>query len=589
MAADQPDRPRKPVPRAGVPAPAKPAPKPGAPAQAAAIRPPAGATPRPAVATAVRAPTGATPVRAPTGATPVRAPTGATRPALRPQAALVAKPAPAKAAPAPAAAKPAPPAFAKPASAGEGKAAAKPAPAVVPDDARGREALRLFALGAALHRQGRLDDACRAYGRALLFKPDFPDAYTNLGVALRAQGKSEAAVACHRRALGLKSDGANYHSNLGNALRDLGRLAEAAEALQQALRLAPNAPEILYNFGLVLRDMGRFDTALSCLEAVLKLQPEHAECRYDRALTLLFAGDLKRGFAEYETRWKLRRNPPRKFDKPRWNGQAMPGKTLLLYAEAGFAEAIQFARYAAMAKKNSGAAIVLECPPELARLLETLDAVDRIAIRGAPLPAFDAHIPLLSLPALMATTAATVPADVPYLRAPEIRAIAIPNLVPNAMKVGIAWAGNAEARAERHRSCPFVHFLELAQVPGVALYSLQTGDAGRALGDQAAEPLVYNAGPAIADFADLATAINQLDLVISVDTAIAHLAGALAKPVWTLLSTLGDWRYAANGAKSPWYPSMRLFRQKALGEWPEVMAEVGAALHRAASARKTGR
>ncbi|MEK7246494.1 MAG: tetratricopeptide repeat-containing glycosyltransferase family protein [Pseudomonadota bacterium] len=455
--------------------------------------------------------------------------------------------------------------------------------------ARVREAVRLFAFGAALQRQGRLADAQRAYGRAIRFNPNFPDAYANLGVALRAQGKSEAAVACHRRAIGLRPGGASFHSNLGNALRDLGRLEEAAAALQQALRLTPDAPEILYNFGLVLRDMGRLDTALSCFDAVLKHRPEHAECRYDRALALLQAGDFKRGFAEYETRWKLRRNPPRTFDQPRWNGQAIPGKTLLVHAEPGFGDAIQFARYAALAKKKSGAALVLECPAELARLMETLEAVDRIAIRGGPLPAFDAHIPLMSLPALMGTAANNVPATVPYLSPPEIRAVALPEIVAGALKVGIVWAGSPATRAERHRSCPFVHFLDLAPVPGVVLYSLQTGEAARDTRTHAVEPLVFDAGQALADFADLATALNQLDLVISVDTATAHLAGALGKPVWTLLSAIGDWRWPASGDRTPWYPTMRLFRQKARGDWNEVMADVGQELQRTAGARATAR
>ena len=451
--------------------------------------------------------------------------------------------------------------------------------------AREREAQRLFALGAALQRLGRLADASRAYGRALRFNPDFPDAYSNLGVALRAQGKSEAAVACAARAIALKPDKAGFHSNLGTALRDQGRLEEAAAALQQALRLSPDAPEILYNFGLVLRDMGRLDTALSCFDAVLKHRPEHAECRYDRALALLQAGDLKRGFAEYETRWNLRRNPPRVFAQPRWNGQAIPGKTLLVHAEAGFGDTIQFARYAALAKKKSGATLVLECPAELARLMETSEAVDRIAIRGGPLPAFDAHVPLMSLPALMGTAANNIPATVPYLGRPEIRAVAIPEIVAGALKVGIVWAGAQATRADRHRSCPFVHFLELAHVPGVVLYSLQTGDAAGDVREHAADPLVFDAGQALADFADLATAIHQLDLVVSTDTATAHLAGALGKPVWTLLPAIGDWRWPASGAKTPWYPSMRLFRQKTRGDWNEVMAEVQAELQRIAAAR----
>jgi tetratricopeptide (TPR) repeat protein len=445
-------------------------------------------------------------------------------------------------------------------------------------DARGRESKRLFALGAALHRQGRIDDAVRAYGRAIVFDPGFADAYANLGVALRAQGKSEAAVACAARAIALQPDRANFHSNLGNALRDQGRHEDAATALQQALRLAPEAPEILYNFGLVLRDMGRLDTALSCFDAVLKSRPDHAECRYDRALAILQAGDLKRGFAEYEARWTLKRNPPRAFDKPRWNGQPLAGKTLLIHAESGFGDAIQFARYAALAKKKSGATLVLESPAELARLMETIEAVDKIAIRGGPLPAFDAHIPMMSLPALMETAAATVPAAVPYLGAPEIRAVALPNLAPGALKVGIVWAGNPESRADRHRSCPFVRFLDLAHVPNVVLYGLQGGDAAGDVRRHAAEPLVFETGPLLADFADMASAIDQLDLVVSVDSACAHLAGALGKPVWTLLPDVADWRWTARGQKTPWYPSMRLFRQKSRGDWNGVMAEVVAEL-----------
>ncbi|RJO72787.1 MAG: tetratricopeptide repeat protein, partial [Myxococcales bacterium] len=452
-------------------------------------------------------------------------------------------------------------------------------------EARGREAKRLFALGAALHRQGRIADAVRAYGRAIVFDPVFADAYANLGAAFRAQGKSEAAVASAARALALQPDRANFHSNLGNALRDQGRLEEAAQALQQALRLAPDAPEILYNFGLVLRDMGRLDTALSCFDAVLKSRPDHAECRYDRALALLQAGDLKRGFAEYEARWKLRRNPPRAFEVARWNGQAMPGKTLLVHAEPGFGDAIQFARFAAHAKEKSGATVLLESPAELARLMETLQAVDKIAVQGGPLPAFDAHIPIMSLPALMGTVATTIPAAVPYLSAPEIRAVALPNLVAGAFKVGIVWAGAAAARAERHRSCPFVHFLELLRVPGVVLYSLQTGKAAEDARQHAAEPLVFETGHLLADYADMASAILQLDLVVSVDSTAAHLAGALGKPVWTLLPDVPDWRWTARGKNTPWYPTMRLFRQKTRGDWSGVIAEAVAELRAVAGKR----
>lgn len=516
-------------------------------------------------ATYVGAPAGATPPRKVGGVPIARPPAGGTQ-------AAAPKPAPAKVAqPAKVAAGASPPRAAPAKAAPEAQAKALA-------EARGQESVRLFAIGAALHRRGRFADASRAYGRAILFNPEFPDAYANLGVALRAQGKSEAAVACLRRALALRPDGANIHSNLGNALRDLGRLEEAAVALQQALRLAPDAPEILYNFGLVLRDMGRFDTALSCFEAVLKLRPEHADCRYDRALTLLHTGDLARGFAEFESRWKLRRNPPRQFDQPRWNGQAIPGKTLLIHTEPGFSDAIQFARYATLAKKKSGATLALECPAEMARLLGTLAAVDRIAIQGGPLGAFDAHIPIMSLPALMGTTAQNVPANVPYLSPPAVGAVALPNLVPSALKVGIVWAGSPATRADQHRSCPFVHFLDLAQVPGVVLYSLQTGEAAGEARALAAEPLIFEIGPVLADFADLATVLSRLDLVVSVDTAAAHLAGALGKPVWVMVPAAPEWRYLARGETVPWYPAARLFRQDRLGEWRPLIERVAGEL-----------
>ncbi len=471
--------------------------------------------------------------------------------------------------------------------------AAKPAgqTAAPPDaTAYAREAIRLFALGVDLHRRGRLADAARAYGRALLFNPTLADVHNNLGVALRAQGKLEAAVACYRRAGALKPEAANYQSNMGNALRELGRLEEAAQAMQQALRLAPGASGILYNFGLVLRDMGRTDTALNCFDAVLKADPDHAEAHFDRALTWLQAGDLKRGFAEFEWRRKLKRNPPRPFKQPPWNGGDLAGKTLLLHREPGLGDAIQFARYIPLAKKKGGT-VILECQAELARLLETVAGVDRVVIHGGPLPAFDVHAPLLSLPRLLSGGA-----SVPYLRPPAINAIGIGRAGAGALKVGIVWAGEGDdgkdgggngghdGGADRHRSCPFAHFLELAGVSGVALYSLQKGAARRDLDRHAAEALVTDIGQVIADYADAAAAIAKLDLVVGVDGPMVHLAGALGVPTWTLLSDIPDWRWGRTGDATPWYPSMRLFRQKTLGDWAGAMADAREALGLAARA-----
>lgn len=456
-----------------------------------------------------------------------------------------------------------------------------------------REAVRLFAVGVDLHRRGRLADAVRAYGRSLLFNPHVPDIYNNLGVALRAQGKREAAVASYRRAIALNPEAANYRSNMGNALRELGRFEDAAVALQQALRLAPGAPEILYNFGLVLREMGRSDTALGCFNAVLKAKPDHAEAHFDRALTLIQMGDLKQGFTEFEWRWKLRRARPRNFKQPAWDGRDLAGATLFVHHEPGLGDMIQFARYAALAQKKGGR-VILESPAELARLLETLDGVERVVIHGSPLPPFDVHAPLLSLPRLLGTAAGTVPAVVPYLRPPSINPLGLPAADPKAIRVGVVWSNEARTSEnrtseDRHRACPFPHVLELAGIPGVTLYSLQRGEAAGDLGRHAAEALMFDVGGIIADYADAAAAVARLDLVIGVDVPIVHLAGALGVPTWTLLSGIGDWRWGAAGETTPWYPSMRLLRQKTRGDWAGLLAFARDALAQAGREGSLGR
>ena len=449
-------------------------------------------------------------------------------------------------------------------------------------DPQARAAAQAFARAADLHGKGQLDQAIREYSRAILHKPHHADAYNNLGVALRVQGQFAAAVACYRRALALRPESANIHSNMGNALRDLGRFEDAAQALQQALALAPGSPEYLYNLGLVHRDMGRTDQALAAFDRVLAAKPDHVECHWDRALTHLRMGDLERGFAEYEWRWKLKRSPPRAISRPLWDGQAFPGKTLFIHWEQGYGDTIQFVRYLSLAKKLGGT-VIFECQANLARLLAATEGVDRLVDSGSPLPDFDIHTPLMSLPWLLKTTLATVPTKISYLAVPPIGDKRIPTLDPRALKVAIAWAGSPTNRNDRWRTCPFVRFLEFAGVPGVALYSVQHGRAAEELSASLNGPLVLDVGRTCVDFADTAAVLAQMDLVISVDTSIAHLAGALGKPVWTLLPAAGDWRWMDKGERTPWYPTMRLFRQKTLGDWDGVFARVGAELAKEAA------
>lgn len=473
------------------------------------------------------------------------------------------------------------------------RAGKKPAPSQAPAPApeagpEEREAARIFAVAADLHRRRQLGQAIREYSRAILLNPRHADAYNNLGVALRGQGQFAAAVACYRRALALRPDAPNVYSNMGNALRDLGRFEAAAEALRQALRLSPDSPEYRYNLGLVHRDMGRSDRALASFDKVIEALPDHAECHWDRALTHLRRGDYRRGFAEYEWRWKLGRSPPRGFPQPRWDGKPFAGKTLLVHWEQGFGDTIQFVRYLPMVKKLGGT-VVLECQTDLARLLASADGVDRLVASGGPLADFDLHVPLMSLPWLLETTPATVPAKTPYLVAPSTGGEVVPTLDPGALKIAVAWAGSATNRDDRRRTCPFAHFLELAGVPGITLYSIQRGKAADDLRAGLGGPLVFDLGRACKDFADNAARLAQMDLVISVDTAIAHLAGALGKPVWTLLSATCDWRWRDKGERTPWYPTMRLFRQKTLGDWDGLFARVRVELAKVARVRHAAR
>jgi len=442
---------------------------------------------------------------------------------------------------------------------------------------REREAARVFGLAVEHHQKGNLAEAVENYGKSLLLNPKVADAYNNMGVALRALGKLEAAVACYRRCLVLRPNNAGANSNLGNALRELGRLQLSVAAHQQAIKLTPESPESYYNLGLVLRDLGQVTQALAAFERTLGYNPDHADCRWDRALTLLLRGDFLPGFEEYDWRWKLDRSPPRGFTEPEWDGSDLKGKTLLIHQEQGFGDMIQFARYIPMAKARGGT-VVLEVQPELSRLFSTLPGVDKVVNRGSPLPKFDFFIPMMSLAKVFATTKETVPVDIPYLTPPDMHAVQLPASLERQRQIGIVWAGKPTHQNDKNRSCRFTDFIELLGVPGVTVYSLQKGPREADITENGCSALVLNLGNRLDDFADTAAVIQQLDMVITVDTSVAHLAGALGKPVWVLVPFAPDWRWMTETDTSPWYPTMRLFRQKKYGEWDSVFVEVRRAL-----------
>jgi tetratricopeptide (TPR) repeat protein len=455
--------------------------------------------------------------------------------------------------------------------------------------------------GVALAGLNRPDEALASFEKVLAAKPDFPEAWSNRSCALRDLGLAEDAVASCDRALALRPNYAEAWSNRANALSDLNRPVDAQTSYERALAASPDFADAWNNLGLTFVDMNRHADALACYERALALSPDSAETHWNRALCLLQMGDLASGFAEYEWRWQRKRIAPslRRFDAPLWLGDApLEGKTILLHAEQGLGDTLQFCRYAALVAKQ-GARVVLEVQPELARLLVGLQGVDELVVAGEPLPAFDLHCPLLSLPLALRTNASTIPADTPYLFADEQasaqwRARIEAAVPPRALKVGLVWAGGHRPHVpelrknDARRSISVDRFAPIIEVPGVQCFSLQKGEKAvqqlSALRERhEASRHVIDWTDELSDFTDTAAFVDNLDLVISVDTSTAHLAGAMNKPVWILNRLDTCWRWMLEREDTPWYPSARLFRQPTLGDWDSVIERVTHALAALAS------
>jgi tetratricopeptide (TPR) repeat protein len=435
--------------------------------------------------------------------------------------------------------------------------------------------------GAALQRLQRLDEALVSFDRALALRPTYAEALFNRGIVLQELNRLDEALASYDRALVLQPDYPEALNNRGNTLQGMDRPEEALASFDRALALRPEYADALNNRGNVLRTLNRPREALASFDRALNLRPDYPDAHWNSSLACLLLGDFARGWQEYEWRWQVPalRQPVRPFQKPRWQGgEALAGKTIFVYAEQGLGDTIHFCRYARLLAAR-GARVVLEVQPILKTLLEGLAGVHTLISRGESPPEFAFECPLLSLPLAFGTDLGSIPAEPHYLVPDEHRVGAWQARlgVRTGMRVGLVWAGNPTLGNDRTRSVPLQMLTRLA-IPGVQLISLQKElrDGDREL--LAAHPEILHLGDELTDFADTAALMASLDLVISVDTAAAHLAGALGRPVWILQRFAPDFRWLLDREDSPWYPSARLFRQPRFGDWDSVINRVALAL-----------
>jgi tetratricopeptide (TPR) repeat protein len=431
-----------------------------------------------------------------------------------------------------------------------------------------------FTLGNVLAMRDEHAKAVEHYRHALSLDPSYIDALNNLGAALNELGENDEAASCYRRVLALQPSNAAAHNNFGRVLAQRDELDAAIGHFREAIALQPRAIDAHINLGNVLLEQGDAAAAHQSYERALTLDPAHESAHWNDGLALLGQGYLAEGFR----RWRWNVAAAKRFDVKEWRGEELNGETILIHAEQGFGDAIHFARYIPMVAARGGR-VVFEAPVELHRIFATIDGVDEIVAFGDRLPEFTWQCPLLSLPLAFETTLRNVPNNVPYLSAdPESVADWQRRTAGPDLKVGLVWAGRPEHKRDRHRSMALADLAPLAAIPNVAFYALQKGAAvGEA--EHAPEGMRLEIlSPLLGDFADTAAAIMALDLVITVDTSVAHLAGALGKPVWILHAYAPDWRWLEHRSDSPWYPTAELFRQDASRRWAPVVNDVAAEL-----------
>jgi tetratricopeptide (TPR) repeat protein len=468
-----------------------------------------------------------------------------------------------------------------------------------------------YNLGTAFQDKNQLDEAIGYYQKAVELEPDLDDAYYNLGIIWQEKKKIDDAIACYQKTLELNPRHANAHNNLGTIYRDQkqndkalihfyhalradpglamvhislgsiyqeqGRLDEAITCYQKALEINPDMDYALNNLGRAFRDKGRIQEAIDCFRKSLRLNPGNAFTHWNIGEALLLTGDFKQGWKEYQWLWKAVDVPQYNIPQPLWDGSDIQGHSVLLHLEPGSTEdAIQFIRYVPLIVQK-GAKVIVECPKELAAVLKGVEGVSQVVVQEDHLPDFDLHAPLLSLPSIFDSGPDSIPVKVPYISvdrafADKWKERIQPDTVK--MKIGITWARNPIDKHDHYQTFALEAFKLLGGIEQVGWYSLQQGWAA----EQAKHPpegmRLFDYTEDIRDLMDMAGLIENLDLVISVDTLAAHLAGAMGKTVWTIIPYAPDWRWMLDREDSPWYPAMRLFRQPETEDWAPVMERI---------------
>jgi Tfp pilus assembly protein PilF len=432
-----------------------------------------------------------------------------------------------------------------------------------------------YGLGNVLRERLQLGPASVAFRKACALRPNYYEALNNLGAVLMESRKTEEASVVLRQALRLHPESAQPHNNLATCLVELGRFAEAQELYHKALSIAPDYAECHLNLGNAYREQGRIPEALEEYEIALWLKPDHPGVRSARGTALLKAGNYVAGWEEHEWRWKTPAARPLTFDKPLWDGSPLNGRTLLVTTEQGFGDILQFVRFVPKVEGR----VILSGPKVLVPILSTC-AAEVLSTKDS-LPPFDVHCPLMSLPHRLGITLENIPAE-PYLQAEARRVEEWKTMLAEfpGLKVGISWKGNPLYQWDRFRSAS-ERDIGILHMPGVSLLNLQKAQEN----PNGVFTVLSELDSGEAAFLDTAAIMKSLDLVITVDTAIGHLAGALGIPCWIALSAVSDWRWGLDREDTPWYPSVRLFRQKTLGDWEPVFARMASELSRLAHRR----